>query len=302
MIKKIVVDEVWDGERLDKVLALKFPEHSRSSLSRMIDDGNVLVNGKKLKTASKVKRKDEITVNLPASKPEKVNIPTIYEDDDIIVMNKPEGLLTHSKGDFNDEATIASFLFGKTSDESSNRSGIIHRLDRATSGIIIGAKSKTAKTYVQKRFANRTVVKEYIAVLGGTLESKAYSIDVPLARHPKKPQTWRPDVAGKSAQTDMTLLKNNSKEDYAIVHMRPRTGRTHQLRVHAAHLGHPIIGDGLYGGRPAPRLALHAWRISLTIPSGVWKSFVAPIPGSMSEYIDDDTRQKLDELVAPGKP
>lgn len=284
----IVEDEA--GERLDKVLAQRFPQHSRSALEKLIGTGDIVVN-KELKPAKyKLKAGDIVQVDLsffqlPSSK---IEIPILYEDENVVVLNKPAGILTHSKGEFNKEGTVATFLRDHVRNAtsnidneaknfwSSNRAGIVHRLDRATSGVIICAKNKETENYLKGQFSKQNVKKTYLAVIKGELPAATGTIDMPIERNPRKPATFRTHVNGKPAQTNFKTLANNGT--YSLIELQPITGRTHQLRVHLAHFKLPIVGDTLYGGETAKRLMLHAKDLELTLPGGNRQIFSAPIP------------------------
>jgi len=203
-----------------------------------------------------------------------------------VVIDKPSGILTHAKGALNTEATVASFIKNKISDEQlgGNRAGIVHRLDRQTSGLIITAKNKAALNWLQKQFSNRKVKKTYLAIVEGRPKPEAAIIDAPIARNPKKPQTFIVSSSGKSAQSQYKVLKtfrikNNS---YSLLELKPKTGRTHQLRVHLAYIGHPVVGDPVYG-QPRKRLLLHATKLELSLPNGTAKSFISPMPPELKE-------------------
>ncbi len=199
------------------------------------------------------------------------------------MIEKPPGLLTHSKGAFNPEATVATWLRGRLRSMEGERAGIVHRLDRATSGIMICAKTPLAHSWLQKQFSQRRVKKTYAAVINGHLKQLEAIIDMPIERNPKHPQTFRVGANGKPATTDYTVLQVN--DHYSLVELRPTTGRTHQLRVHLAYLGHPIVGDTLYNGSPSERLLLHACRLELTLPSRERKVFESQIPPSFAEAL-----------------
>ena len=204
-----------------------------------------------------------------------IELPIIFEDDDCVVINKPVGLLTHSKGAFNPEATVATWLSNRTTDMDGERAGIVHRLDRATSGVMICAKSPEALAWLQKQFSQRKVKKSYIAIIAGQLDPEEAIIDMPIERNPKAPATFRVGNNGKSATTHYKTIE--SSEHYSLLELKPETGRTHQLRVHLKHLGHPIVGDVLYNGKPGERLFLHAQSLEITLPNRERKVFNVPI-------------------------
>jgi 23S rRNA pseudouridine1911/1915/1917 synthase len=287
-MKVFTAREADAGLRADIFIARQYPDFSRSSLDGLFDNGLVKAGQKPVKNSYKVKPGDEFRVDdRPLfKKPAKINLPVIYEDDDVIVIDKPPGVLTHSKGALNTEATVASFIAPKLAKDmpESNRAGIVHRLDRATSGVIITAKNQSALLWLQKQFSTRKTKKEYQAIAEGKLDPPAAVIDAPIARNPKKPQTFYVYPAGKPAQTEYRLLKILNKSSiYSLVELRPLTGRTHQLRVHMAYIGHPIVGDSVYG-QGGEHLYLHAKSLELTLPGGRRRVFRAAAPVYFKEF------------------
>ena len=235
-----------DQPRIDQFITEKIPSLSRSSIQKLVKLGKVKINGKLAKSSQKLKYKDKVQVDYDPSADVKIpniNIPIIYQDEDILVIDKPIGVLTHSKGNFNPEATVATFVKNLTPNLLGDRGGIVHRLDRATSGVLITAKSEPALELLQKEFSSRKAQKTYIAVVEGHLDDKKAIIDMPIERNPKKPATFRVGSNGKNSITEYEVLK--SSKLYDLVELRPKTGRTHQLRVHMAKLGHPILGNSL---------------------------------------------------------
>lgn len=265
-------------ERLDHFLSSKIPQVSRSFLQHLIDEGKVTVDGKNEKAGYKLKSSDSIEVNFDFSnlKPAKIDLPVLYEDDECIVINKPNGVLTHSKGAFNPEGTVASFIQPKLKGLDGDRGGVVHRLDRATSGVLIAAKTPEALGWLQKQFSQRKVKKTYYAVIEGEPELKKAIIEVPIERNPKDPKTFRPGNAGKPAVTEYEVVKSGN--GYSLLKLQPTTGRTHQLRVHLKYLGHPIVGDPIYEGKDHQRLLLHAEKLELTLPNHERKVFEAKLP------------------------
>ena len=286
-MKKVKIGEAQAGQRLDVAAVYFMPELSRAFVQKLCDLGRIQVNGKPSKVSYKVREGDKLAIDYDIA--EQASIPDIdltilYEDDDCIVLNKPVGVLTHSKGAFNPEATVATFLQSHVKDLQGERAGIVHRLDRATSGVIIGAKTAEALAWLQKQFSQRRVKKTYIAIVEGQLAEKSAIIDMPIGRNPKKPQTFRVDANGKNAITEYNVLESNDK--YSLVELTPQTGRTHQLRVHLNHLGHPIVGDDFYGGKPSNRLFLHALQLEITVPSHERKVFTTTLPPEFKELMD----------------
>ena len=291
--KKITNFEV--GQRLDVAITAAFSEYSRSAHAKLIELGNVKVNAE-VKTAKyKLKSNDEITIDLDDlnRSPDEIDLPIIYQDEDIIIIDKPSGVLTHSKGDFNKEGTVATFIqpFLNGDDEwkHSNRAGIVHRLDRGTSGIIVCAKNKVTQDYLQGQFSKRNIKKSYLAVINKTLDETNGMIDVPIERNPKKPSTFRAGINGKPAQTSFELIsvKELGSEVYSLLDLKPITGRTHQLRVHLMYLKHPILGDDYYGGKEYSRLMLHARSIEFTMPSSERKIFESEVPKEFKEFMNE---------------
>ena len=278
-------------ERLDVFLARSLPEFSRSYLQKLCKEGLVSINGEVItKNGTDVQSGDKIAIQLPLQVQKTGDIPIIYEDDDVVVLSKPAGMLTHTKGAISDEFTVADFVRTKTTDGlDTNRPGIVHRLDRGTSGVIIAAKTTEAKHWLQKQFSTRKVKKTYTALVTGHLTEPTAMIQLPIERNPKKPQTFRVGGNGKAAETTYQVAHSYKQND--LVHLMPHTGRTHQLRVHMTYLGHPIVGDELYGAaEPAlGRMFLHASKLELTLPSRERKVFEAPLPPALQSYLDQLT-------------
>ena len=265
--------------RLDIYLSTKFDTTiSRSLWQKYIKAGYVSVNNKVATTPKfEVDETDEIALNLPEKEQTDVDLPILYEDDDVIVVNKPSGLLTHAKGGLSDEPTVAEIIRPKTSFATdTDRPGIVHRLDRDTSGLLIIAKNPESAAHLQRQFAERTAKKTYIAITDGKPKLNAAKIDLPIGRNPSAPSTFRIDPNGKPAQTTYHVLAENDTQ--SLVKLKPTTGRTHQLRVHLAHLNAPILGDRVYGKSSDYRMMLHAQKLEITLPSGERKVFEAAIP------------------------
>lgn len=276
------------GERLDTFLSRMLPDHSRSYWQKLCEQGMVTLDGREVKSSFKLKEADTIAVIIP-EQPNfaQQTLPILYEDDDVLVINKPTGILTHAKGAISDEFTVAEFVRPRTTDGvETNRPGIVHRLDRDTSGIIITAKHTDAKHWLQKQFSERKVKKAYVALLEGHLKEASATVDLPIERNPRKPQTFRVNANGKPAQTlyetEQIFLK------HTLVRFRPLTGRTHQLRVHAAYLGHPIVGDPFYGkpDKVLGRTFLHAAELEITLPCRERKVFHAPLATDLAHYLN----------------
>lgn len=291
-----IASEDQQGQRLDVLVTAIMPRLSRAFVHKLCSNGRVLVGSEPAKPGYKVKEGDIITVDYDESELDTIptiELPVLYEDDDCVVINKPAGVLTHAQGAYNAEATVATFLRSKIAATqtrqglSGERAGIVHRLDRATSGVIVGAKHPKALSFLQKQFAQRKVKKTYIAIVAGRPKRNEAIIDMPIERNPRAPATFRVGVNGKSAATHYKVVE--ATHTVSLIELKPETGRTHQLRVHLAHIGHPIIGDPLYGdGTYGDRLYLHALSLELTLPNRERKTFTAPLPTEFTEYILHD--------------
>lgn len=294
--------EISRAERLDMRVVAMLPQLTRGSAGKLVESGKVTVNGKQIvKSGYKLRVGDEVTVDYDAEAAESIpsiDLPIVYEDEDCVVIEKPIGLLTHSKGDFNPEASVASWLGEHLAKDPHNklidlekdvaigspnnpRAGIVHRLDRATSGVMICAKTPAALAHLQKQFAKRNVKKTYYAVIEGTLDPVEAIIDMPIERNPKTPQTFRVGAGGKHAKTHYKVVSFNGEN--SLIELKPETGRTHQLRVHLDYQGHPIVGDTFYKGKKADRLFLHAGSLEITLPNSERKIFMASTPTEFKE-------------------
>ena len=273
--------------RLDSYVAQYWPEQSRSQWQRLIEQGFVRVNSVvETSTKQNIGEDDIVTIDtLPVADFSADTLPIVYEDEHVVVINKPSGVLTHAKGAVTEEYSVAEFMRPRMNEpDETNRPGIVHRLDRATSGIIIAAKDSEAKRLLQKQFQDRKAHKTYLAVVKGTPKLAEAKIDLPIARNPKTPSSFRVDAKGKSAVTMYRTLASNGT--YSVLELKPLTGRTHQLRVHLAHIGCPIVGDIVYGeGRsPIGRMCLHAAALEITIPPSRRETFTATLPDDFMTF------------------
>ncbi len=288
-MRSFKVGKTSGGQRADVFVTTKFPGFARSTLAKLFKSGKVIANKKSVKPGQKLHAGDQLKVDdtLLHTQPPVIDLPIIFENDNVLVMDKPAGVLTHSKGAFNDEATVASFLKAKITDASlvGNRAGIVHRLDRATSGVIIGAKNANAQSHLQKQFAQRRTKKIYSAIVEGHVSPDEAIIDAPIARNPKKPQTFYVNSSGKTAQTHYRTIKNFTKnsKDYSLLELKPTSGRTHQLRVHLKYINHPIVGDPVYG-KADDNLLLHAAALELTLPGSERQVFESVPPKYFKDF------------------
>ena len=256
-IEKIKISSQSDiGIRLDHFLVQYFTEFSRSQIQLLIRSGKILVNDKHCKTGYSLELNDIINIFFPQERkqppsiiPEPMNLDILYEDEDIAVINKPAGLVVHP-GKGNRSKTLANGIlhhFGHLSNVNGlNRPGIVHRLDKDTSGLILIAKNNSAHYMLSEQFKNRQVKKEYYALTWGLWEEKEGQIDNPLRRDKKDPTRFCISLNGKKSVTKFQVFKEF--QHCSLIKFFPKTGRTHQIRVHSANFGYPIFGDGKYGG------------------------------------------------------
>lgn len=285
MNQQLTVQE--GGQRLDSFVAQQLPQYSRSFWQRAIAEGQVTVHGAVVRSSQALTAGDIVTIQLPESPDFTAQtLPILYEDADVLVINKPAGLLTHAKGATSHEFSVGEFMRSRTTDGTdTNRPGIVHRLDRGTSGVLIAAKTPEAKRWLQKQFSLRKVKKTYVALVTGHPKQPSAVIQLPIERNPKKPQTFRVGGNGKPAETAYQTLKTYTS--HSLLQLMPHTGRTHQLRVHLRYIGCPIVGDELYG-KPAPhlgRMFLHAAKLEITLPSRERRIFEAPLPDNLEKYL-----------------
>ena len=259
-------EEQEEKVRLDLLAVKHFPEYNRSTLQKFISQGFLTVDGEVVKKSNlKFPEDVELKLSVPATQKNSDLIPeVIYEDDYVIVLDKPAGLLSMAKGEYCPEKTLEDYGL------------LVHRLDRATSGVVILAKDPETQKFLRKQFQDRKTHKTYYAVIEGVPKLLEAKIDLPIARDLKHPTTFRVDPNGKASETYYKVLKSNN--NYSLVELKPTTGRTHQLRVHLRYLGHPILGDPVYGDKEAPRLYLHAKELEITLPGGVRRTFEAKVP------------------------
>lgn len=250
-IEKLVVDE--ENIRLDSYIAKKYNKLSRTMIQKLIEEGNILVNENKKKLSYKVILNDEITINVPEAeetdiKPENIPLDIIYEDDDIIVINKPKGLVVHPANG-NPDGTLVNAIMAICKESLSGiggkiRPGIVHRLDKDTSGILIVAKNDKAHINLSNQIKNREMKKIYIALVRGVVNENEATIDMPIGRSTKDRKKMAVRKDGKEAITHFKVLKRFPK--YTLLEVKIDTGRTHQIRVHMAEIGHPVVGDVVY--------------------------------------------------------
>lgn len=293
MIKLIVADE-QARQRLDRFLAQALPAFSRARLQTLIREEFVSLNGKPARPRDLVRAGDAVELREPEiervdAQPEQISLDVIFEDDDLLVLNKPAGIVMHP-GAGHAQHTLVNALLAHCQKLSGiggkERPGIVHRLDKETSGALVVAKNDTTHRDLSSQFAARTMSKIYLALVAGILRKSSGVIDKAIARHPVHRQ--RMAIArrqGRSAKTEYRVLRSGN--EISLVECTLHSGRTHQIRVHLHHLGHPVLGDKLYGGKRAgdfPRQMLHAWKLAFRHPrTGDEMSFEAPVPRDFAD-------------------
>jgi len=286
MAKKLIVDENTVGKRADVFATESLPSLSRAYVHTLFESERITINEEKAKPGYKLRKGDTLQIDFDPSEIEQIpdiDLPILYQDDNVLVVNKPVGVISHARGRYWNESSVASFVRQITGQEG-ERAGIVHRLDRATSGVMICAKNAETMSFLQKQFGTRNVKKKYLAIVDGHLKPEEAIIDMPIERNPKAPATFRVGSNGKASQTHYKVIA--SSKSYDLLELAPVTGRTHQLRVHLKHFGHPIVGDLLYDGSPGERLFLHALSLEITLPGGIRKTFTAPEPKEFQELME----------------
>ncbi len=296
MVYNFTVSQEDLGKRIDVFLTDKLKDnHSRTFIQRLILNKDILLNGRAVKPNQKLNLSDTIQVTVPEStahqiNPEDIKLKVIYEDDDILVIDKPSGLVVHP-GAGNLSGTLVNALLAHTRNLSAvnpQRPGIVHRLDKGTSGVMVVAKNNLAHLKLIKQFSTHRIKKKYIAIVKGKVECDEGIIDLPIGRH--KRDFKRQAVSFVNARPAVTNYKVLRRfDDYAtLLELNPQTGRTHQLRVHLAHLGHPILGDSKYGTAAQPdfpRLALHALELGIFHPqTKKFLSFSSELPAEFTKF------------------
>lgn len=284
--KEFLVEEKEEGIRLDIFLSSKLKELTRSRIQKLIKENFVKVSGKYEKPGYRVKRGEKIEITLPEIKesglvPENIPLKILYEDEYIIVIDKPSGMVVHPGAGVERGTLVNALLFHRPEISkvgSEKRPGIVHRLDKETSGVMVVAKNDYAYHFLQKEFKERRVQKEYIAVVQCHLKEKKGRIELAIGRD----RVDRKKISGRTSKprealTEYELIKEIG--DIKILSVKPKTGRTHQIRVHLKSIGCPILGDRKYGGKPHKRLALHSYSLTFLHPfTGKEIKFIAPFP------------------------
>ena len=285
------------GQRVDKYLAQEVPSLSRSRAQQLIAEGLATVNGAQVKPSHRLRQGDEIVARVPPVEevklaPQHIPLEIVYENEDLLVVDKPAGLVVHP-GHGHQNGTLANALLARYPNlpvDEHKRPGIVHRLDKDTSGLIIVAKNEDARGELQRQFKEGRVEKLYLALVQGKVEPSSGAVDAPIGRdskHRKRMAVVR--SGGRDALTEYRVLEYLS--DYTLLEIRPRTGRTHQVRVHLAFINHPIVGDAVYGYRKQrlglKRQFLHAQRLGFQLPSsGEQVELISELPHDLAEVLD----------------
>jgi 23S rRNA pseudouridine1911/1915/1917 synthase len=284
-------DENWMDERIDKFLSAQLPEQSRSYLQKIIKEGSVLVNGSPVKASYRMDDQDEVTIDLPELKEPEIeaeNIPLdiLYEDDDLLLVNKPKGMVVHPSAGHTTGTLVNAVMYHCKEDLSGingvMRPGIVHRIDKDTTGVLVICKNDKAHNFVAEQLKEHSITRKYRAIVNGVIKEDEGTVNAPIGRHP----TERKKMAineknGKHAVTHYRVLERFANHTY--IECQLETGRTHQIRVHMASLHHPLLGDTVYGSQKNPYhlegQTLHAMVLGLIHPStGSYLEVTAPLP------------------------
>jgi 23S rRNA pseudouridine1911/1915/1917 synthase len=280
--------------RLDKYLTRLLPQFSRAYLQKLIGQGYVLINGQKTKANRRLNKVDRITVELPPlpGRPlaEPIPLAIVYEDEDILVIDKPAGLTVHPAPGHPSHTLVNAILAhcpGLTMSNELMRPGIVHRLDKDTSGLIVIAKNDFAREYLAAQFKSRTVTKGYLVLVKGRLSPEQGVIEAPIGRDPHSKRRMAIVEAGKEAATQYQVRKY--LDTYTLVEVTPLTGRTHQIRIHLSAIGYPVVGDPIYGKKAAHlnRQFIHAYRLGFHLPSTQqYQEFTSPLPMDLEQALE----------------
>lgn len=295
MPEQIHLTAAADSIRLDKYLADKLPKLSRSQIKDLITTNNILVNNKAAKAAYQIHIGDQIKVNVLEPKPlslpaQAIPLEIVYEDPDVIVVNKPQGMVVHPAAGHPDHTLVNALLFHTkqlAKAPENFRPGIVHRIDKDTSGLLMVAKNAQARVSLEHQLAQKTNKRQYLAIVHGNFTEASGRIDAPIGRDPKNRKKMAVVATGKKAITHFTVLEQF--KDYSLIQCQLETGRTHQIRVHLAYIGHPVAGDPLYGPKktlPGNGQFLHAETLGFEQPTtGKWLEFSAPVPAIFEETL-----------------
>jgi len=282
--------------RLDKYVCQKLPELSRTQVQKLIGDGYITVNDRVTKAALKLNLGDRVNVVIPPPPPyhptpEALPLNIIYEDNDLLVIDKPAGMTIHpAPGHYSHTLVnaILSYLPNLPDTGDSLRPGIVHRLDKDTSGVMVVAKNSAAQANLLSQFKSHAVVKAYLVLVKGHLTPENGLIEAPIGRDPSNRKRMAVVTEGREARTQYQVIKYI--DNYTLLEVRPETGRTHQIRVHLSAIGYPVVGDTTYGVKSAhvPRQFIHASRLGFNLPStGEYKEFTSELPTDLEQGLKD---------------
>ncbi len=292
---ELVVDREHLGERLDRYVASRLPQLSRSHVQQLIERGDVTVDDEVRKQKFKVTPGEIVRVVVPETvsvglEPEDIPLDVVYEDDNVLVINKPAGLVVHPAPGHHSGTLVNAILHHVPgiSTGGAERPGLVHRLDRDTSGLMVIAKTDLGYLSLVRQWDDRAVLKEYVALVHGLVGPEDATIDAPIARDRNHRQKMAVVRGGREAVSHFTVKERFNKA--TLLDVIIDTGRTHQIRVHLAFIGHPVVGDRVYGTTGnqfgAPRQMLHASRLGFTLPDGEYTEFVAPLPDDMASVLE----------------
>ncbi|MGD9118006.1 MAG: RluA family pseudouridine synthase [Dehalococcoidia bacterium] len=285
-----------DGKtRLDKYVCAGVPELSRTQVQRLIAAGNITVNGQAAKPGHRLSTGDTIDITIPPTppqelKPEAIPLKIIYEDDDLLAVDKPAGLTVHPAPGHPAHTLVNAILahFPHLADiGDSLRPGVVHRLDKDTSGVMLVAKNQVAQANLSKQFKSHSVTKAYLALVKGKLEPESGIIEADIGRDPKNRKKMAVVAEGREARTEYRVIKYIG--GYTLLEIMPETGRTHQIRVHLAAIGFPVVGDKVYGvkSKYLTRQFLHACRLGFKLPSsGEYMEFESDLPPDLEQALE----------------
>lgn len=290
------VSEGEAGQRVDRVAAARIPDLSRSRVQQLIEAGLVTLNGQPVRPGRAVRPGDRLEVRIPPPEPtdllpEPIPLRVVYEDADVVVIDKPAGLVVHPAPG-HPHGTLVNALLARYPELSiggSLRPGIVHRLDRDTSGLMVIGRHDVAYRFLQEQMKRGEVHKAYLVLVDGHLPERAGAIDAPIGRHPRRRKEMAVIPSGRPARTLYRVLEELGP--CSLVEATLATGRTHQIRVHFAHIGHPVLGDPTYGRRAGalglPRQFLHAFRLGFRLPSdGAYREFTSPLPEELAVVLN----------------
>jgi 23S rRNA pseudouridine1911/1915/1917 synthase len=293
-VKGFIADE--RDVRLDKYVCQQLPELSRARVQRLIADGHITVNGQPAKPGLKLNTGDKINVIIPPTPPEKplpeaIPLNIIYEDEDLLVLDKPAGLTVHPAPGHPGHTLVNALLahFPHLADVGDAlRPGIVHRLDKDTSGLMLVAKNSSAQANLIGQFKSHSVTKAYLALVKGRLTPKTGIIEANIGRDPRHRQRMAIVEGGREARTEYQVIRYI--RGYTLLEVRPETGRTHQIRVHLGAIGFPVVGDKIYGVKSpfVPRQFLHASRLGFSLPAtGKYVEFKSDLPADLEKALED---------------